>query len=118
MLRLVIACLAMTWASVAHAQVPTPVKPVPYAALIGTQVITVSGSAQGLTVPAGASVASLSVTVGNVNYRDDGTAPTASVGLLLVSGGGPYTYSGPLSAIQFILPSGVVAATVTAAYYR
>lgn len=82
------------------------------------QTITVSGTAQGLTVPTGATGATLSVTTGNVLYRDDGTAPTATVGTTLYSGTSPYWYTGNLSAIQFILPSGVGSATITVGFYK
>lgn len=38
----------------------------------------------------------------NVRWRDDGTAPTASVGMILIAGDAPYPYDGDLSKIQFI----------------
>ena len=96
---------------------PVGTSAVPLVPLAGTQTITVTSSAQGLTVPAGATKAVLSITTGNVHYRDDGTAPTPTVGLTLTPGP-PFVYSGALGAIQFILPTGVGAATVTAAFYQ
>lgn len=96
---------------------PVGAKGVPLVPLAPTQTIVVSGTAQGLTVPAGATMAVLSVVTGNVRYRDDGTTPTATVGLTLMPGP-PFIYTGALGAIQFILPTGVGAATVTAAFYE
>ncbi len=70
-------------------------------------------SATGLTVPAGAVVALVCVEGGSVRYRDDGTAPTATVGIPL---SGCMSYAGPLSAIQFI--SVGASSTIDALYYR
>lgn len=58
-------------------------------------------SAVGLTVPAGASYAIFNVTGQNVRWRDDGTDPTATVGMLLTVGQ-DYEYQGNLGAIKFI----------------
>lgn len=92
------------------------VKPGTFTALASTQTLTLTGSAQTLTVPTGATSATFTVTGGNANYRDDGTAPTASIGLTLPPG--VWSYSGPLAAIQFILPTGVTGTVVTAGYYK
>lgn len=85
-------------------------------ALPGTQTLTLTTTAQALTVPTGATSATLSVTGGAAVYRDDGTAPTATVGLTLPVG--LWTYVGPLSAVKFILPSGVTGTVVTVAFYK
>lgn len=70
---------------------------------LGCQVLPSMVSATGFTsVPSGATLADIQVAGQNVNYRDDGTAPTASVGLTLYAGAPFYPYSGSLSAIQFI----------------
>lgn len=71
---------------------------------LGYQQITSLSAAQSLTVPAGATQAVIYVETQAVRYRDDGTAPTASVGApLAVTGTGqPLVYTGTLSAIQFI----------------
>ena len=53
------------------------------------------------TPPAGAKLVNLTIESEGVRYRDDGTAPTASIGELLQPGG-PWPYSGTLTAIQFI----------------
>ena len=68
--------------------------------------LTVTSSAQHLTVPAGNPTGVLiTVETANVRWRDDGTAPTASVGQLLQAGQN-YFYPGTLTAIQFIAVSG------------
>ena len=49
-----------------------------------------------------------------VRWRDDGTAPTASVGMIL-SSGQELDYSGDLTAIQFIVQTGSPALNIS--YY-
>lgn len=63
-------------------------------------------SAQSLTVPAGATWALIQVDTASVRWRDDGTAPTAAVGVALAPGIAPWLYQGNLAAIQFIALSG------------
>ena len=82
---------------------------------LGYQQITSLGSAVGLTVPTGAKIAVISVTGAGVRYRDDGTDPTASVGMPLPSGTVGWTYSGDLEAIKFIEQTGTAALNVS--YY-
>lgn len=73
----------------------------------------VSG-ATGLTVPAGANLALIDATSQDVRWRDDGVAPTDTVGTLLLKNT-PFEYSGNLSAIQFIeITSG---AALNVSYY-
>ncbi|HEY7294248.1 MAG TPA: hypothetical protein VH916_04360 [Dehalococcoidia bacterium] len=77
-------------------------------------------SATPLTVPSdsagrAASYAFIQVDTANVRWRDDGTAPTASVGVQLASAGS-FWYAGTLSAIQFIAVSGSPVLNVS--YYR
>jgi hypothetical protein len=57
-------------------------------------------------IPAGASMAAIQAETAAVRYRDDGTAPTASVGMEIVSGANPMLYTGTLSELQFIAASG------------
>lgn len=38
----------------------------------------------------------------NVRWRDDGTAPTAAIGMILIAGADPYPYDGDLTKIRFI----------------
>lgn len=80
-----------------------------------TQSITLSGVAQSLTVPAGTVFATLCLETANARWRDDGTAPTASVGQPLVAGN-CMTYSGPFSQLQLIAQTG--SPVLTASYYR
>jgi hypothetical protein len=68
-----------------------------------------------LTVPAGSRFAEIIVDVAGVRYRDDGTAPTASVGMPL-SAGAVLEYDGSLSAVQFIR-SGGTDAVLNILYY-
>ena len=82
---------------------------------LGCQQITSLGSAATLTVPTGALRALLTVEGQSIRLRDDGTAPTASVGLLLPVGG-PWPYNGPLSAVRIIQTAAT--ATVDLCYYR
>jgi hypothetical protein len=73
---------------------------------LGYVQITGLGSATGLgAIPAGATMALISVSGANVRWRDDGTAPTANVGLPLIAGQ-EFSYSGTLSGIRFIAVSG------------
>lgn len=79
------------------------------------QGISVAGVATTLTPPAGAAFAEICVETASVRYRDDGTAPTASVGMPVTSGT-CFSYAGPLSAVQFIAQSGT--ASVSVSYYK
>jgi len=84
-------------------------------AALGYQQITLSG-ASSLTVPAGANFAIIAVDTAAVRWRDDGVAPTASVGMPLSNTGAPLEYSGPLASIQFIAQTGSPVLNVS--YYR
>jgi hypothetical protein len=61
-----------------------------------------TGSASGLTPPAGAFFALIQSEVANLRYRDDGTAPTAAIGMRLLSASTPQEYTGSLTALRFI----------------
>jgi hypothetical protein len=112
MKKLIIGLLTF-WSACAAAQTPT----VRYTPL-GYQQITTLTSATLLTVPTGANCAFISVESAAVRYRDDGTAPTASIGmpLAITSNGPPLIYCGTLSAIQFIQQAS--SATLNVLYYR
>lgn len=87
-----------------------------YAALASSQMaLAVSGTAVSLTPATGATMTQICVETAAVRYRDDGTAPTASLGIP-VAAGTCFQYSGPLSAVQFIAQSS--AATIDVAYYK
>lgn len=59
----------------------------------------------------------LSVTTAAANWRDDGGAPTAAVGMPIPSSGAPpYAYAGTMSAIQFIAQTG--SPLLFASFYR
>lgn len=72
---------------------------------INLQTIVTPG---GVGVPRGSTLISIAVEGNAVRYRDDGTAPTASVGQLLPIGG-PWPYSSNINGIQFVqVASGAV----------
>ena len=79
--------------------------------------ITSLSAAVHLTPPTGAILAVISVEGQPVRWRDDGTAPTAAVGILTpVVTSAPMTYGGSLSAIQFIQTA--ASATIDVCYYQ
>lgn len=88
------------------------------AAPTGFQQVTVAASAIGLSNPAknGANAALLQVETAQIRWRDDGTDPTASVGMLMSPGDPPMVYTGSLSAIKFIRV-GATSGTLNAATY-
>lgn len=71
------------------------------AATQGFQQITVLTASTGLTVPASAAMALIQAESQSVRWRDDGTAPTAAIGMIL-SPGDVLVYNGSLGAIRFI----------------
>lgn len=77
-----------------------------------------TSSAQGLTAPTGATIAVITVSGNAIKYRDDGTAPTTTLGVTLpvTTSGLPFIYQGTLSKIQFISTTGT--ATLDILYYR
>lgn len=68
---------------------------------LGYQQITSLSSSTALTVPAGATLALIVPETQNVRWRDDGVAPTATVGML-VPANSSMSYDGDLKAIRFI----------------
>jgi hypothetical protein len=67
-------------------------------------------------IPAGATMAYLQAETANVRYRDDGQAPSSSVGSLVLSGNPGLFYNGSLGALQFIGASG--SPVLDVAFYR
>ncbi len=67
-------------------------------------------TATALTIPAGAMVAMVSVDTAGVRWRDDGTAPTAAIGMALIgtaTASPTLAFAGAsMSAVKFILISG------------
>lgn len=68
---------------------------------LGYQQITNLSSAVGLTIPTGATLALIVPETQNVRWRDDGTDPTASVGMPIYIGAS-LSYDGDLNKIKFI----------------
>lgn len=68
---------------------------------LGYQQITSLSASTGLTVPSGATLALIVPETQNVRWRDDGTAPTASVGMPIFVGAS-LSYDGDLNRIRFI----------------
>jgi hypothetical protein len=89
---------------------------------IGYQQITSLSSAQSLTVPARdktglnqkPTFALITPLTANVRWRDDGVAPTASIGMPLAAGV-TLQYDGDLTKIQFIQNGGT--AELNISYY-
>lgn len=67
----------------------------------GFQQITDMSASTALTVPSQAQFAMIQAEGADVRWRDDGTAPTTSVGTLLTAGNS-MLYEGDLGAIRFI----------------
>jgi hypothetical protein len=67
----------------------------------GYQQITGMSAATALTPPGGATFAVVTAEGVDVRWRDDGVAPTATVGMLLYAGN-TIEFSGDLATVQFI----------------
>ena len=80
----------------------------------GYQQITNLSAATGLTIPVGATVALIQAETQDVRWRDDGTAPTASVGMI-IGAGTTLPYTGNLSAIMLI--QATASAKLNISYY-
>ena len=83
------------------------------AACLGYQQILPSVST-GLTVPPTATFAIIQAEAQAIRWRDDGTAPTASVGMTIPAGG-ELRYDGNLNAIRFI--EAVALSKLNVSYY-
>jgi hypothetical protein len=68
---------------------------------LGYQQITSLSSAAGLTPPQGATLALIVPETQNVRWRDDGTNPTASIGMPIFVGAS-LSYDGDFNKIKFI----------------
>ena len=90
---------------------------------MGYQQITSLSAAASLTIPATTKsgivgsprLALLQAESQPIRWRDDGTAPTASVGMILNVGDQPYPYDGDLTKIQFI--EAAASAKLNVSYY-
>jgi hypothetical protein len=81
---------------------------------LGYQRISGLSASTALTVPTGATLALIVAESQNVRWRDDGTAPTAAVGMPLAIGVS-LSYDGDLKAIRFI--EVLASATLNVSYY-
>jgi hypothetical protein len=68
---------------------------------IGYQQISTLTAAVGLTAPRGARGAIITVETQGVRWRDDGTNPTAAIGMP-VAAGTTFEYNGDVTKIKFI----------------
>lgn len=68
---------------------------------LGYEQVTTLSAAAGLTPPSGADRALIQAVTQDVRWRDDGTSPTASVGMLLAAGS-TLDYDGDLSTFEAI----------------
>jgi hypothetical protein len=81
----------------------------------GYQQITSLSAAAALTVPSGAVLALIQAEDQPVRYRDDGTDPTASVGMVIAEGQ-TLVYNGNLATIKLIETT--TSAKLNVSYYR
>lgn len=81
---------------------------------LGFQQLTSLSTAISLTPPANASIAVLQAEDQNVRWRDDGTSPTATVGMYIVADDF-FAYTGDLNAVEFIEET--ASAKLNVAYY-
>lgn len=82
---------------------------------LGYQQITSLSGATALTIPEGARAAIIEAESQAVRWRDDGTSPTATVGMPLASGA-DFLYTGKLSKLKFIEQT--ASAKLNVCYYR
>ena len=82
---------------------------------MGYQQLTSVSSSTALTVPPGATMALIVPENQSVRWRDDGTDPTAGVGMLLTVNSS-LNYDGDLNKIRFI--EILASAKVNISYYR
>lgn len=69
---------------------------------LGYQQLTSLSASTGLTVPTGAVFAIFAVETQNARWRDDGTAPTSTVGIKITTADSLYEYWGDLTKLRFI----------------
>lgn len=82
---------------------------------IGYEQIADLSSVSTLTIPENARIAFMQAEVADVRWRDDGTNPTASVGMLITTDIGLW-YTGDLSTLALLESSG--GAKLNISYYR
>lgn len=84
------------------------------AACLGYEQITGLSSAKALTPPATATYAIIQAEAQAVRWRDDGTNPSATVGMTIASGG-ELRYDGNLTTIRFF--EAAASAKLNVSYY-
>lgn len=67
--------------------------------------------------PTIATYAMITVDSNGVRFRDDGVAPTNTVGVLIAAGAAPFQYNGDLTTVQFISNNSSAAAILNVSYY-
>ncbi len=80
----------------------------------GFETISDLSSAVGITPPDGSLVALIQGETQNIRWRDDGTSPTAAIGMLHIAND-ILIYSGDMTAIEFIETTASASLNVT--YY-
>lgn len=88
---------------------------------LGYQQLTSLNAAVGLTLPTGPNgerptACLIRAEAQSVRWRDDQTAPTASVGMLILTADLPFFYDGDLTLIRFIETT--ASAKLNVSYYR
>jgi hypothetical protein len=90
---------------------------------LGYVQLTLTGTAQKLTLPTlpkdtyiGLVIFQMEGSTLSGRWRDDGVAPTATVGMILSTGDDLFPYTGQFDAIQFISTSG--SPILNASYYE
>lgn len=81
----------------------------------GFEQITGLNTVKGLTAPDGTKIAMIQADLKDVRWRDDGTVPTAAIGMLLVAND-ILIYSGNMAAIKFIEVAASAKLNIT--YYK
>jgi hypothetical protein len=82
---------------------------------VGFQQIVGLAAATQLTIPAGAIYALIGCSTQNVNWRDDGGAPTAALGMPIIAGAAPIKLTN-LDKLEFIQQA--ANAVLNASFYR
>lgn len=82
---------------------------------MGYEKITGLSAAKGLTEPAYARYAIIQAQTQDVRWRDDGTDPTATDGMLLATSNAGFVYTGDIAKIKFIEVS--ASAVLHVSYY-
>lgn len=119
---LLAAGLCLLWGASAHAAQrsllagpSTPVVETANGVPLGFVSLPIPAAATPLAPPAGAVYALVSCTGANVNWRDDGNAPTAAIGMPIIAGAAPIKLTN-LAALQFIQQA--ANAVLNVSYYR